>query len=219
MAQSYATQSSPLPLGKTLRVAREAPSGAFTRSWTFIPESDAVLVSLYVISVSGTLDLAIWTQTEDGKDILRTSFPTISSPTTNLVLKKGTDIISQVRLELTTSGAAEFEIYAKAVPAAEASIRVLGADTATATQTDITTTPSLLVPVSLSDRSGLIIKNNNSLGGSTLYIGFSPLETAPTTGYPITAQESLGMDLSAGVSLYARSSAGTSDIRILQAGS
>ncbi len=208
-----------LPYGKTMRIAKEAPTGAYTQSWYFVPEADAVLLSLYVASVSSSITVSIYTQTEDGKDVLRGSFPVISAPTANIVLKKAADIISQCRVEVVTDDAADFELYAKAVSGAESSVRVLGSDSARASQKDVAAAPTLLIPASLNDRAGLIFRNNNGLGGAIIYIGFTPSEVDAAVGYPLLAQESLAMDVSSGVSIYGQSSVGTSDLRIIEAGS
>lgn len=209
---------SPIPQGRTQRVALVQESAAGTASWTFTTEADAVLISLYVSSVSADLDIAVYTQTEDGKDLLISTFPTVSAPTANLLIKKATTIIAQVRVEATWSGAASFELYGRGVSSAESSVRVLGAQTAKVTQTTLPATPTLIVASSLTDRGGLIIKNNNGLGGSAIYFGFTPLEASIADGYPLSAQESLGMDISAGVEVYALSVSGTSDLRIIEAG-
>lgn len=209
---------SPIPQGKTVRVASEAPTSAGTTSWTFTTDADAVLISLYVASVSGDLDLELYTQTEEGKDLLIATFPTVSAPTANLLIKKGATIISQLKVVATYTAAATYEIYARGVSAAEASVKVLGATSARASQTNISTSATLAVPAALTDRSGLVIKNNNGLGGASIYIGFSAAEATIANGYPISAQESLGIDIASGVELWAISSAGTTDIRLLESG-
>jgi len=211
--------TSPLPQGKTIRVAREVFTTAKTQSYTLSTDADAILVSLYVETVSGDLDVALYTQTEEGKDLLITQFPTVSAPTANLLLKKGATIINQIRVEVTTTAAATFELYARGVGTGESSVRILGPSVARASQTTIPAVATLIIPASLTDRSGLVIKNNNPLGGAIMYIGFTALEATAVSGYPISAGESLGMDLSSGVTVYGISASGTTDIRLLEAGS
>lgn len=212
---SISVQTSSFPQGKTLRVAKEAPTVAGTQSWTFTTDADAGLFSLYVTSVSGNLDVSVYTQIEEGKDLLVITFPTISAPTTNLLLKKAAQLIGQFKVVATWDAACDFEIYARGISSAEASVKILGATDAEASQITITTTPTILIPAAITDRSGLILKNH---GTDTLWLGFSDAEATPAIGYPIEAGESLGMDISSGVVVYGAANSGTLDIRILQAG-
>lgn len=215
---SIAVQTSPLPQGKTVRVTKEIAAIAGTKSWTLSTDADALLVSLYVTSVSGNLDVSVYTQIEEGKDLLVANFPTISAPTANLLLKKAAQIINQVKIVATWDDATEFEIYGRGVSAAESSVKILGNGVATASQTNILTSPTLVIPASITDRSGVVIKNNNGLGGAAIYFGFSIAEASLETGYPLSAQESIALDVASGVEIYAISTVGTTDLRILQGG-
>lgn len=215
---SIEVRTSPLPQGKSIRISKEAHTIAGTKSWTLSTDADALLISLYVSSVGGDLDVSIYTQTEESKDLLVASFPTISAPTANLLLKKAAQIINQIKVVATWTAAAEFEIYGRGVSAAESSVKILGSGNATASQSNVFGTPTLVIPAAITDRSGVVLKNNNGLGGAAIYLGFSALEATLITGYPLNAQESLGLDIASGVEIYAISTAGTSDIRILQGG-
>lgn len=216
--ESQPVYHSPVPQGKTIRITSETQSLAGTKAWTFTTDADAVLVSLYVQSTSGDLDVSVYTQTEEGRDLLIASFPTVSAPTMNLLLKKGAQVINQIKIVATWTDAVIYEIYARGVSASESSVKILGSSDASASQQSIPAVATLIIPAAITDRAGLILKNNNGVAGASLYIGFTSAEANLATGYPITAQESLGMDLSSGVEVWGISSAGTTDVRILQAG-
>lgn len=209
----------PVAPGRTVRLAADTFSGATTSHYYFNSEADAVLISLYVESVGANLDVSLYTLTDIGRELLLATFPTVTAPTANLLLKKGANIMSKVKVTVITTGAATFELYARGVSGAEASVRVLGATSARATQVTIGPGPTLLVPAALTDRSGMVVKNNNGLGGVEFYLGFTAAESAVGNGYPINAQESLGMDIASGVEVWANPASGTADTRLLESGS
>lgn len=211
--------TSPLPQGKTVRISSEVFTSAQTKSYTLSTDADAVLLSLYVDTVAGDLDVSVYTQTAEGKDLLIASFPTVSSPTANLLLKKGSTIINQIKIVAVSTAAASFELYARGVGTGESSVRILGPSSARASQSTVPAVATIVIPASLTDRSGLVIKNNNPVGGATMYIGFTALEASIISGYPVSAGESLGMDLASGVTVYGISSVGSTDVRLLEAGS
>lgn len=208
----------PVAQGRTIPVANEAFTVATTKDYYFNTDADAVLVSVYVSSVTGTLDVSLYTLTDLGKELLLQTFPQVVAPTTNLLLKKAANVMSKVKVRVVTSAAATVEVYARGVSAAEASVKILGATNAVASAATVLTTPTVIIPSAITDRSGLVIKNNNGVGGSAIYLGFSAGEANLTTGYPLQAQESLGMDISSGVEVYGISVAGTTDVRLLQSG-
>lgn len=209
---------SPVQQGRTVRIVDGNVTAAGTWDYYFNTEADAVLVSLYVESVAAACDVSVYTLVEPGKELLLASFPSVIAPTSDLLLKKGVNVMSRVKVRVTTTGAATFDIFARGVSAAESSVKILGATSARASQATIPAVATLIIPASLTDRSGLVIKNNNGLGGSSLYIGFTALEATPTSGYPLVAQEALGMDLAAGVEVYGLSAAGSTDVRLLESG-
>lgn len=206
----------PVQPGRTIPIAKENFLVPTTKQYFFDTAADAVLVSLYVISVASDIEVTVYTQTDLGKEVLVTTFPVISAPTANLLLRKSVNILSKIKVQVVTTGAAEFEIYARGVSGSEVSARVLGAGSAGASSTTATGVPGIIIPSALTDRAGLILKNYSNAG--TLFIGFELAEATTTDGYPIDPKESLGMDISAGVDVYGVSDGGTLDIRLLQAG-
>lgn len=177
-------------------------------------DADTVIVSLFVSSVSGDLDITV--DTVGGQGTVQViSFPTVSAPTANLLIRKAAAIMDRIRVNATYSDAVDFEVRVRGVGTGEASVRILGSNEAVAKQSDISTV-DVLVGAALTDRSGLIVKNNNATG--ILFVGFTAAEATTGNGYPIGPGESLGMDIAAGQEVYGVASSGTIDVRILEAG-
>lgn len=205
----------PLDTGKTITVLSKNESTAGTESQTFTIDSEAVLFSLYVTSVTGTLNISVHTQADTGKSIKVLDFPAITGPTTDLLLRKIADVMSIVRVDVTWTGACQFELRARGVSGGTTSVKLAGATNAKASQINCPASETVLIPVALTDRSGLAIKNNNTTG--ILYVGFSVGESAPATGWPMGPGESLLVDVAAGQAVYGTGST-TIDVRVLQAG-
>lgn len=208
----------PLPTGKEGVVFTQVETTAGSKVAGFTLDAESILLGLYVSSISGTLDINVYTSHGDSfdKKFLTASFPTISAASGSLVLKKAATVMGTVLIEATWSDAVTFELRARGVGTAEASVKILGATSARARQQDIATSATLVVPAALSDRSGLVLQNNSST--QNMYIGFTAAESAPLNGYIIYPRGQLGLDLDAGVEVYARSDSGSADMRILEAG-
>jgi hypothetical protein len=181
-------------------------------------QSDTVLLSLYVPEVTDTVQVTAYT-VGDGQDPVQLleiiKFPEITAPLSGLLLRKAALALDTIRVRVVTTGAAKVQVRAKAIATGEATVQVRGQTVATNESTSASTTAGILIAAELEDRAGLIIKNNNLSG--ILYIGFdNTLSTA--NGYPLAPGESLGMAIAAGQDIYGLASAGTIDVRILQAG-
>lgn len=219
MSQQAPEIRGPIPRGKTRRVIDEVATAAGTTTREFGIDSDSALISLFVESTSGDVDVVVKTLTEDGKEFVSTIFPTISSATANLVIRKAATAMTRLKVEVTYTGACTYEVRAKAIGFGEVSTKLLGAADATASQKDIGTTPTVLIPSALSDRAGLVVKNyGQNPGAPTLFIGFTAAEAASGNGFPLEPGEPLGMDIDAGQEVYAVASSGTVDVRIIEAG-
>ena len=206
--------SSPLTAGKTKAVFGST-MGAETINWGVVVEADTVLVSVFVEAISsGTIDIKVYTYAEVGKELEIISFPTITAPTTALLIEKAAVSLTNIRIEAVATGDVTLDIRAKGLTLGESSTRILSATAAEAFSKTVTTTAGVLVPSSNTDRQGLIVKN---FGTGTLYIGYELAEAVSTEGYPIGAGESIGIDIASGVTVYAIADA-TTDVRIMQAG-
>lgn len=212
----------PLPQGKTATIMG-SQNGASDLEGTLVKEfsldADSILVSLFATSVAGTLDVSVSTFTEEGKEVNVITFPQVTTTSTSLVIRKAAAVMSNIRVTATAAGgAATFEVRARGIGTGEASVRILAANEAKASQTDVSTSATLLIPAALNDRAGLVIKNNNATAGNILYIGFTLAEATTGNGYPLGPLEALGIDVSAGQEVYAIGST-TIDVRILEASS
>lgn len=209
-------------------VLTECPTTASTKDKSIAVESSGVLLSLYVESLSGTLDINVYTFTKDGHEKLVDSFPTISAPTTELILRKQVEIHDHMRVEVITTGAAKYDIRAKGVEAGISSVTISGSGAADNYGILMDTTPRLIVPVSVTDQNNVSIINNNPAGGATLYVGFKSTITVGTTATPGTVDPnaaspvppggSIGLNVTAGLAVYGVASVGTVDVRVVLLG-
>lgn len=204
-----------IPHQVTCTLIDEATTGAGTTEVQASIEGDSVVVSLFAEVVSGTLDVTVYTLTEDGKEVEIISFPQLTAPTSELLLKKAALAMSRIRVEATYTGSATYEVRAKPISAGETSVRLLGASEGKASQITIPNTATVLIPASLQDRSGLIIKNFDN--SKTIYLGYTLAEATTGNGYPVGPGESIGMDIAAGVTIYAISDSPSADVRIMEA--
>lgn len=216
MSSDIKTITTPLPAGKVTTLLR-GPMAAGTAEITFTLDCDSVLLSLYVGSItSGTITVNAYTQVEEGKETLILSFPVISAPTADLLLQKAAIAMGRVRVEVIATDACDIDVRAKGITAGETSVRIQGANNWQVSQIDIPSTPTLLIPTSLVDRSGLVFKNNSNT--NVLYVAETSLKATTSIGYPIGPRESLAFDLAAGDEIWAVSDGADIDVRIAEAG-
>jgi hypothetical protein len=210
-------QTSPLPVGKTLPLLKvETPT---TETWDvwFNLDSDSVLLSLFVDSLSsGALTVTAYAVAEEGKEAPIITFPSITAPTSSLLLKKAAVALGTVRVAVVTTGPVTLDLRARGISLGETTVRIEAAEDLIASKTIIGTSPSSIIPISLTDRNGLVFRN---WGANTLYIAETALKANSSDGYPIGAGESLGIDVAAGQTIFGSTSVGTTDVRILEAGS
>lgn len=211
--------TSPVPFGKTIQVANDAFTGAGTKDYHFNSEAEAVLVSLFVPTISGTLDVSVYTLDGEGAEFLLSTFPQITAVTSSLVIEKGAQHLGQLSIRVSFSTDCSYRIYARGCNSAEASVRIAGATTARASQTTITTgAAQLLISAALVSRSGIAVMNNNAVGGDVLYVGYASGEATIANGWPIIPQGNFTADLEPGVELWATSSSVATDVRIMESG-
>lgn len=198
-------------------ILKQATAGAGTSSKEGVIQSDSLLCTLWVDSVSsGTLDVSVFTMTDTGKEILLFSFPTLSAPTTNILLKKSGVSMQRFRVSATYSGSVSYEVYVRAIQGAgESSVRVVGPTTLATSQITVGETPAVLIPASLSDRAGITLLNYS--GSGTLFVSESE-DKLPEEAWPIPPGAGWSLNLSGGAVLYGVSSSGSLDIRIAQSG-
>jgi hypothetical protein len=207
-----------LESGQTILVIGESFVGSSSVTRIFTLDSDTFQTSLFVSSISGTLDIAISTIAGEGKEKEVITYSNITAPSTELDLKKAATAMGVVKVVATYTGDCSFELRAKGLSSGETSARIQSASTARASKVTVPTPGKVLVDAALSDRKGIIVRNWSTT--ATLYLGFSPGEASVGQGYPLKPQEALSLDIGAGAVLYAGISGGaTVDVRIIEAGS
>lgn len=203
--------------GTQERLIAEVTTGAGSTVREGSIQSDSLLATLYVNAVtSGSLTVTISTLTDAGKELEIISFPAVTGATTNLLLKKAAISLQRYKVQAVYTGICDYEIYVRAVEGAgEASARILGSDSLVTSQATVNSTPAPLIPSSLTDRTGLVIKHWG--GAGNLYVSES-LAKLPGEAYPMGPRDALALDISAGVTVYAMSDGDPLDIRIAEAG-
>ncbi len=221
----------PLDVGKEVSVTSGVRTGTGTSEYRLSCDATAILVSLYVKSTSGDVDVSVDTSgTLEGpqaetagarSQIIK--FDTVSAPTTELLLRKSAVSLRKIRVVVTHSDDCEIEVRVRGIEMGEVSTKILGAGAASAGSVSIPDgVATLLIPSALTDRAGIVAKHWGEGDGKTngvyLYIGFTAAEATPALGYPLGFQEALAMDLAAGVDVYVYSDGEVTDVRILEAG-
>jgi hypothetical protein len=120
--------------------------------------------------------------------------------------------MSRFRVVATYTGICQYEVYIRAINGVPDS-GVFGWEVS---QADVTTTAGVLIPASLEDRAGLLIKNWSVT--STIFIAEILASATTAIGYPLGPKDAIAMDVAAGSAVYAVSDAGTADIRIVESG-
>ena len=207
-----------LQTGNQYVYLKEAPAQAGQVAKPGSTQSDALLVTLFVnnIDSGATLDVEVYALTEPGKEAILIDFPTITAPSSGLLLKKSAVTTQNFVVRASYTGACDFEVYVRAIESAgESSVRILGPTNWKTSSQVVTTTPVALAPVSLTDRNGFIIRNTSA--ATTLYVSEDTAKI-PAQAFPVYPGESFSADLAAGAALYGAAESGTIDVRISESG-
>lgn len=207
----------PLEVGKVILIMKESTSGAGSLSRVFTLDSDTFQTSLFVSSISGSLTVTLSTITEEGKEKEVITYSDITSPSTQLDLKKAATAMGVIKATAVFTGACSFELRAKGLSNGQMSATIQSANTAKASQVNVNSIPIILLPAALVDRRGVIVRHNGN-AGTFLYLGFSAAQASSTVGYPLSKGEALALDIAPGAVLYAVSSNFIIDVRIIEAG-
>ena len=197
-------------------VIREAPvaGGVITRDMSI--QSDAALFLLWVNSTAGDVTVEVYGILADDKEVFVLSFPKINTPSIEISQKRTGTVPTRLRVKVTHTDACDLELYARAVSTGSSDTRLLGGASLKVSKKTVNSVASLLVPSSLVDRAAIAIKNWSSTG--TIYIGETIAKANQNNGWPIGPKDALGIDLQAGVEIYATAVDGPCDIRIIESG-
>lgn len=204
--------------GVQTQILNVAAPGAGTTSRDFSIQSDAVLLTLYAGSVSGTLDVSIYAVGTNGTVLspALVSFATLSGPTPQLLIERSGVIPGALRVVAVYTGPTVFEVNARSVFAGTSDTKILGSANWEVSQVTVGTSPVLLIPAALTDRQGLLVKNWST--SQTIYVGESAAKATLAIGYPLAPRDAIAMDVASGSQVYAISDAAGADARIVQAG-
>ena len=198
-------------------VLRAAPVSAGTITKDLSIQSDAALFLLWVNSTAGDITVEIYGILDsDNKEVLLTSFPKLNAPSIEISQKRTGTAPTRLRVKVTHTAGCDFELSARAVSTGSSDTRILGGATLKVSKKTVNSNASLLVPSSLLDRTAIAIKNWSSSG--TIYIGETIAKANQNNGWPIGPKDALGLDIQAGVELYAIAVDGPCDIRIIESG-
>lgn len=208
----------PIPSGTQDRFISEITTGPGSTIRESSVQSDSILVSVFVGSVtSGTLSVVIDTLTTDTHTANIITFPVINSGTANLLLRKSAATMQRFRITATYTGVCDYEVYVRAISSAgEGSTRILGSATWSTEQTIVGTSPTLLIPASLDDRNGIVIKNWSAT--ANVYVAETSAKLLANRSYPLAARDGLALDIAAGAEVWIVSDTASTDVRFAQAG-
>ena len=154
--------------------------------------------------------------TDHGKEILLFKFPTLTAPTVDLQLKKSGVSMARFIVRAEYSGVCRYEIYVRAIEGAgESNVKIVGAAELQTSAVTVTETPGVLIPSTLTDRTGISILNYQ--GAGVLFVS-EDISKLPEQAWPVPKGGGWSLDITAGVTLYAVSSSGDLDVRIAEAG-
>jgi hypothetical protein len=198
-------------------VLRASPVSGGTITKDLSIQSDAALFLLWVNSTAGDITVEIYGILDaDGREVLLATFPKINTPSTEISQKRTGTSPTRLRVKVIHTDACDFELAARAVSTGSSDTRILGGASLKVSKKTVNSSPTLLVPSSLVDRTAIAIKNWSSSG--TIYIGETIAKANINNGWPIGPKDALGLDIQAGVELYATAVDGPCDIRIIESG-
>lgn len=201
-------------------VLTECPTGASTIDKSLAVESSGVLLSLFVQELTGTLDVNVYTFTKSGEEKLIDTFPQITAPTTELLLRKQVEVHDHLRVEVITTGPAKYDIRAKGIEASLSSVKIEGSDNWEVEKVTVLSASNVLIIASdLDDRSGMAIRNGDfDKPLNTLYVAESEAKLDAGKGYPILPGEALQVDLKAGNEVWGIFDSTDGPVHIIQTG-
>jgi hypothetical protein len=209
-----------IPHDKQRQVAKESPAAANTVYYDLVLENVSVLISLFVRSVAGTIDVTVESYNDDKAEFVEIIvFPQVSAPTTNLLLRKAAVAMDNCRVKVVYSDACDYTIHAKGLTIGSTDAKLLGAEAGDSSQIDISSgAAQVLIAAALTARAGMMIRNNNSVAADVMYWAFEAAKATTLLGFPLDPGGVATMDIDAGVTIYATSAAADIDVRIIEVG-
>lgn len=189
----------------------------------FIVQSDSILTTLFAEVLSGTLDVSVYAITVGGPadttpphEVLLYSFPQISAPSTDLLIQTAAACTSRVRVKANWTGAAKFDVQARAINGGTSKTQVITANEVQVNQLVVNSGPAqIIIPPALVDNIGFQMRNWSS-NGATVYVAEQQAKATPTLGWPCGPGDVLSISVKGGQTWYASSDIDGADLRILE---
>jgi hypothetical protein len=209
--------------GVQLSVLRRDVTTAGNADVVFDVQSDSLLTTLFAEVLVGTLDVGVYAITQGGPDdsspaheVLLYSFPTISAPSTDLLIQTAAATTARVRIKATWTGACKFDVQARAINGGTSKTQVITANEVQTDQITINSGPAqVLIPASLVDNIGFQLRNW-STNGAIVYISTDPLKAVPSLGYPMGPGDVVSISVKGGQAWFASANINGADLRILE---
>lgn len=209
-----------IPNDKQRQIVKDNPSAAATKYYDITLENASVLISFFVRSVSGTIDVTVESYNDSAAEFVEIiAFPQISAPTTNLLLKKASVAMDNCRVKVVYTAACDFTIHGKGLTIGSTDAKLLGAEAGDTTTANITSgTAQVLIPSALTSRAGVMFHNFNTASADILYWSYSQAKATTALGFPLYPGGVVTMDIDSGVTIYATSGGSTVDVRVVEVG-
>jgi hypothetical protein len=213
--QKVVNQHAAVESGKIITAIKEAKSGPGVTNKIVAISAEGALISLFVNSLSGSLNITVYTLTEDGKRQKLFDFPQVNTSTPELVIKTISPTLNLIEIVCTYNGPCDYEVHVRGITSGQVSSRLLSPSTLSAKQVVMGTLPSVLIPATTETRSAVIIRNTSA---GVLYLGGTLSEATLATGFPVASGESIVIDIAGGQAVYAIGTVVGMDIRYMEAG-
>jgi hypothetical protein len=109
--------------GETRQIIKASTTGAGLEKKYFTIQGDGLAISVWVTSITGTLDIRVYTEGDEGQRKLIHTVSTISAPTPELLIEKIGCPMSTLYLEAEYSGAVEYTVAVRSINSLDAIIQ------------------------------------------------------------------------------------------------
>lgn len=208
--------------GTQRTILEVAPTAASTHEVWFENQADSILLTLFVNSSAGDVDVSLYSVTQGGPaespvhELEILTFPTVTGPTSTLLVEVASVTTTRLKLVATTTDAANFEVQARAINGGASDVRVVTAGTAKTDQKDINIAPAqVIIPPTLTSGIGFMCRNWSS-NGATIYVSETQANAVPGKGWPLGPGDTFDISVKGGQTWYASSSIDGADLRILE---
>lgn len=221
-----ATLQPPVKLhpGSQRTILDVSPTSASTHEIWFENQADSIMLTLFVNTSAGDVSVKLYSITQGGPgqasshELEILSFPTVTGPTSTLLVEVASVTTTRLKLVATTTDAASFEVQARAINGGASDVRVVTAGSITMEQKTINSGPAqVLVAASLTESVGFLVKNW-SVNSAVVYIAETPAKATAGTGFPLAPGDSFDVSVKAGQTYYATATVDGADLRIVKGG-